>query len=118
MLARLWRTRIDEGQAEAYEAFARDISLPMFHAQPGYEGALMLRAGEECTVITLWRDEASIASLKNSPSYGETVSAILATGFIRGEQCLELMDVHLVDIAGTGIYSGDRGGASIINSKP
>ena len=96
MIGRMWTTRVTEARAAEYEAFAREISLPMFRQQPGFLGVAMMRRGEDCVVLTLWHDAASVAALARSESYTRTVSAILAAGFLQGEQTLEIYDVHLL----------------------
>ena len=47
MIGRIWRTHVLLDRAVEYEAFARDVSLPMFRQQQGFEGVLMLRRDEE-----------------------------------------------------------------------
>jgi heme-degrading monooxygenase HmoA len=96
MIARLWKTRIGPGWTEAYEAFARERSLPMFREQPGFAGCVMGRDGDSAWVLTLWRDHAAIEALGRSPSYRATVEAILAAGLLTGEQSTELSEVHLL----------------------
>lgn len=96
MIARLWRTGIRPGRAEAYEAFARQVSLPMFREQPGFAGCVMGRDGDSAWVLTLWRDRAAVEALGRSPGYRATVEAILAAGLLAGEQTTELSEVHLL----------------------
>lgn len=96
MIGRIWTTRVDEVRALEYEAFAREISLSMFRQQPGFLGVAMMRRGEDCVVLTLWRDAESVAALARSTSYARTVSEILAAGFLQGEQNLETYNVHLL----------------------
>lgn len=97
-IARLWHTRIDPERAEEYEAFARDISLPMFQAQTGYGGVLMFRDGSECTVLTLWKSVDAVEALDASPIYRSTVERIKAAGFLREPQSVTIADLHLIDI--------------------
>ncbi len=105
MIARLWKTSIAPGQAAAYEAFARDISLPMFRVQQGFVGCVMGRDPDperesgRAWVLTLWRDRAAVDALAASPLYRSTVDAILAAGLLAGEQSTEVSEVHLLDIA-------------------
>ena len=89
-------TRFTVARATEYEAFAREISLPMFRQQPGFLGVAMYRRGEECVVLTLWQDAASVAALARSDAFTRTVSEILAAGFLQGEQTLETYNVHLL----------------------
>jgi len=99
LLARIWHTEIDPGRADDYERFARQVSLPMFEAQPGFAGVLMLRDGARCQVITLWESSEAIDALNSSPTYRATVERILAEGFLRGEQHVETLDAHLLSVA-------------------
>jgi heme-degrading monooxygenase HmoA len=107
VIARLWKTGIAPGRAEAYEAFARDVSLPMFHAQPGFLGVVMGRdvdrdpdpGTNRAWVLTLWQDQAAVDALAASPTYQATVAAILAAGLLAGEQTTEVSAVHLLDIS-------------------
>ena len=66
----------------------------MFSAQPGFRGVLFGRAGSECTVVTLWEDDAAADALEASPAYRETVARIGAAGFLRGESTVERLGVH------------------------
>jgi heme-degrading monooxygenase HmoA len=96
LIARIWHTDVDPDRADEYERFASEISLPMFKAQPGCAGVLMLRNGASCQVITLWQSQEAIAALDTSASYRETVERIVAQGFLRGEQRVEVLDAHLL----------------------
>jgi heme-degrading monooxygenase HmoA len=96
LVARIWTTKIDAERASDYERFAHEISLPMFRAQTGFAGALMLRNHDECQVITIWQSLEAAEALGSSPSYCQTVERIMAKGFIRGEQRIETLPVHLL----------------------
>jgi heme-degrading monooxygenase HmoA len=98
MKCRIWRTGVVSGRFEEYERFAREISLPMFQSQAGYRGVLMAGDGPERIVITLWEDDDAIAALDASRSYRDTVSRIVATGFLTGAQSVEIYDTHLSDL--------------------
>lgn len=87
--ARIWTTLIDAARADEYEAFARDRSLPMFRALPGFRGAAFAGDGARRVVVTLWADAASAAAVDDAPDYRETVRAIVATGFLRPPQALD-----------------------------
>lgn len=100
-IARLWRTAVVPGRVRDYERFAAEISLPMFQAQPGFTGAIMMREGGDCVVLTLWKDEASVSALARSDSYLETVRRIRAQGFLVGEQVLRTYDTHVMAIPAT-----------------
>ena len=100
LIGRNWHTEIDPDRISEYERFAHDVSLPMFRAQPGLVGVVMLRDGARCQVITLWTSHEAIAALEKSPLYRTTVARIVDAGFLRGEQHVELFDAHLVSVAG------------------
>lgn len=94
-IGRIWKTRIDAARADEYERFAREVSLPMFQQQAGFEGVVMLRDGADSTVITFWRSAEEAEALGRSPAYRQVVAWILDTGLITGEQSVALMHVHL-----------------------
>lgn len=101
MIARMWTARIDAARAAEYETFARDVSLPMFRRQLGFRGAIMLRRGANCVVITMWQDAGSVAALDASETYAETVERIIRQGFLKGRQSVEIFDTHLMFTADT-----------------
>lgn len=98
MIARLWKTGLKPGRAEAYEDFARDVSLPMFRRQEGFLGCVMSRKDDQGLVLTFWRDREAVAALAHSPSYKATVERILAADLLAGEQSTEVTDIHLLDL--------------------
>lgn len=93
MMVRLWRTGVDPQQAEAYNRFAAEQSLPMFQQQPGFRGVFFTHTNHDFVVITLWANQASVDSLQTSPTYQATVQAIMAAGFLTGEQSVEVFEV-------------------------
>ena len=99
MITRIWRTEVRPERLEEYEAFAAEISLPMFRGQPGCEGVLMFRDGSNCHVLTLWRSQSDIDRLDSSPSYSKTVERILASGFLKGSQATKAFETHLLWMA-------------------
>lgn len=98
MIGRLWKTRLRAGCGEAYDQFAREISLPMFRQQEGFVGCLMSRTPEWGFVYTLWRDQTAIDALDHSSSYQATVKRILEAGILDEPQTLEVAEVHLLDL--------------------
>jgi heme-degrading monooxygenase HmoA len=94
VIARIWRTEIDATRADEYRRFARERSLPMFREQPGFVGVLFAADRAERIVITLWRDLASAQGLDGSETYRRTVAQIEATGFLRGESTVEVLEVE------------------------
>ena len=99
MIGRLWTTQVEVARAEDYEAFARDISLPMFRRQRGFRGTVMLRQEDRCAVLTLWRDIEDVVALKTSKDYQATVREITAQGFLSGEQAVGVYKIHLLEFA-------------------
>ena len=89
LVARLWHTRIDPARADAYDAFAREHSRPMFDRLEGCLGALFLGTGAERTVLTLWAGRAAIDALGESALYNDTVARFHATGILREPQHVE-----------------------------
>jgi heme-degrading monooxygenase HmoA len=102
MIMRVWRARVDGARAAEYERFAQEASLPMFQKQPGFQGSLFGRSGDDCVVVTVWDDDEAADSLDVSPSYLETVSQIRATGFVSVELGVERFYVHAGDQLGLG----------------
>lgn len=94
MIARIWRTEIDPTRADEYQTFAHAQSLPMFRQQEGFIGVLFAAAATGRAVITLWRDLDAVATLDASPTYKNTVAEIEATGFLRGESTLEVLELE------------------------
>jgi heme-degrading monooxygenase HmoA len=94
MIARIWRTEIDETRAGEYREFACSHSLPMFRAQPGFAGVLFAAQGARRAVITLWDDLAAATALDDSASYNATVAAIEGTGFLRGDSAVEVLELE------------------------
>lgn len=93
MIARIWRTGLDESRTDEYDRFATERSLPMFRRQPGLLGVLLTRTGDGRAVITFWADRAAADALESAPDYRDTVAAISATGFLRPPQSVELLEV-------------------------
>jgi heme-degrading monooxygenase HmoA len=94
MIMRIWRTEIDPRRAPDYIEFARRYSLPMFRSQPGFKGVFFTARERERVVITLWEDIAAATALNTSETYGHTVAAIEAAGFLRGESTVELFELE------------------------
>jgi quinol monooxygenase YgiN len=100
MIARLWTTGIKPDRVDAYESFARDISLPMFRAQDGFIGCLMYRDDTVARVLTMWRDMAAVEALGQSDSYRATVARILDADILSGDQGTDVATLHLVEVDG------------------
>jgi heme-degrading monooxygenase HmoA len=94
VIVRIWRTGIDMERAAEYDRFVVERSLPMFRRQPGLTTVYFTRTGEEDrAVVTVWADAAAVSALDTSDEYQETTAAIIAAGFLRGPQTVELMPV-------------------------
>jgi heme-degrading monooxygenase HmoA len=98
---RIWRTEVAPEHVAAYQQFAHERSLPMFQDQSGCLGALFTSTAQgRYAVATFWQDPADVQRLDTSPSYRETSAASSATGYLRGEQTVELFAVE-----GGGVWS-------------
>ena len=96
VIVRIWRTGIDMERAEEYDRFVVERSLPMFRRQPGLTAVYFTRTGEEDrAVVTVWADATAVSALDTSDEYQETTAAIIAAGFLRTPQTVELMPVDL-----------------------
>lgn len=94
MIVRIWRTGVDPARVAEYRAFAQGRSLPMFEQQDGFLGVLFTESGDDCAVVSFWRDEVAVDALARSGSYAETAAALGATGILRGEQTVEVLHVQ------------------------
>lgn len=95
MIARVWRARLDPAQLVLYRHFEQTQCLPMLRRQPGFLGSLFLREAPDRTIsLTLWEDNGAVEALKSSPSYQETVLALVEGGFLRGEPTVEGWEVR------------------------
>lgn len=94
MIARIWRTGVDEGRAGEYDVFVVERSLPMFRRQPGLRGVFFVRTADGRAAITLWQDLAAAEALATSEDYLDTVEAIKAAGFLRSPQSVEFLPVE------------------------
>ena len=99
MIARIWRTGLDESRAAEYDAFAAERSLPMFRRHPGFRAVFFVRTANGRATITVWRDLAAAEALAESADYLQTVEAILATGFLMPPQSVELLPVDYAWLA-------------------
>ena len=99
MIVRIWRTGIDPARADEYDRFAQERSLPMFRSQPGCRGVLFTTAADDRrAVISFWDDQDAVNRLDRSETYRETAGALGATGILRGEQTVELLNVSGGDL--------------------
>jgi heme-degrading monooxygenase HmoA len=95
VIVRIWRTRVDPARADEYERFAHERSLPMFRRQAGFRGVLFAAGDEtERVVLSFWENADAVEALGRSPTYRETVDALLASGILTGEQTVEVLDVR------------------------
>ena len=99
MIVRIWRTGIDPARADEYERFAEERSLRMFRAQRGFRGVLFTTAADDRrAVISFWEDQGDVELLGRSESYRDTAAALGSTGILRGEQTVEVLEVHGGDL--------------------
>lgn len=97
MIARTWRTRINERAAGDYDDFVRSKSMSMFRGQTGFLAALFISDQAERFVVTIWRDRSNVDALDDSPSYVETVRQLEATGILVGTSTVRVLELdHLL----------------------
>jgi heme-degrading monooxygenase HmoA len=94
LITRIWRTRVLAEREAAYEAFARERSLPMFREQAGFLGVLFAKSSEERAVITFWSSRDDLRRLEDSSSYQETVASITQAGLLDGPSSVEVFETH------------------------
>jgi heme-degrading monooxygenase HmoA len=93
MITRIWRTNFDPRRLTELRQFADTISAPMFESLPGCVGQVHANDGHTWITQTFWESHDHIAQAEASTTYRDTVRAILATGFLRGDQATELFTV-------------------------
>jgi heme-degrading monooxygenase HmoA len=94
LLLRIWTTRYDPARRAELEAFAQTVSLPMFHRQQGLRGVLFAANGDLFAAVTFWESQEAIRKLEQeSADYAEVVRRIMLTGFLLGEQRVEVLEV-------------------------
>jgi heme-degrading monooxygenase HmoA len=94
LLLRIWTTRYDPARRAELEAFAHTVSLPMFHRQQGLHGVLFAANGDHFATVTFWESQEAIRKLEQeSADYADAVRRITLTGFLAGEQRVEVLEV-------------------------
>jgi heme-degrading monooxygenase HmoA len=94
LLMRIWTTRFDPARRAELEAFARTVSLPMFHRQQGLRGVLFAANGDHFATVTFWESHEAIRKLEQeSVDYADAVRRITLTGLLVGEQRVEVLEV-------------------------
>jgi heme-degrading monooxygenase HmoA len=109
MIVRIWRTGVDPDRVAEYRMFAEQRSLPMFRSQTGFLGVLFVEAESDVAVISFWQDRDSAEALERSATYKDTVTRILAAGFLSGEQSVASFEVaggELTDALSQSHFSG------------
>jgi heme-degrading monooxygenase HmoA len=94
VVLRIWRTGIDESHADEYRQFARRNSAPMFAAHRGFLGVMFAAAPGQRAVMTCWESSAAAGALAASSRYQQTVAAIEAAGFLKGESTVEIFEIQ------------------------
>ena len=93
-LLRIWTVGIADGKNKELEAFANNVSAPMFKNAHGCMGVLFAQAGDECKTITIWDNPESVAALNDSPAYKTVVAAIEDSGILSGEHHTEVLELY------------------------
>lgn len=83
VIIRTWRARLTHDGADAYDAFARQRSRPMFIAAPGCLGfAFGRESATERSVVTVWSSASALADFEASAVYREVAGDMAAAPFI------------------------------------
>jgi heme-degrading monooxygenase HmoA len=94
VLLRIWTTRYDPARRAELEAFAHTVSLPMFRRQQGLRGVLFAANSDHFATVTFWESQEAIRKLEQeSTDYADAVGRITLTGFLVGEQRVEVLEV-------------------------
>jgi hypothetical protein len=93
MIVRLWTTGIISSKAAEYDGFASSRSLAMFKTLDGCLGVIFIRSDTKGYALSFWDNAASVEALADSELYQNTVSEIVAAGFLKEPQTSELVDV-------------------------
>jgi hypothetical protein len=101
MITRIWKTRFDPTRLTELQEFADTISAPMLEVFPGCIGQIHANDGQTWITQTFWESHDHIAQAETDPRYRDTVRAILAAGFLYGDQTTELFDVTFSTLSDT-----------------
>ncbi len=93
MFIRILRTDFDITRQDELQAFAIEISAPMFRQLPGCLGYIYAVADGTWITQTFWESEDYIHAAEASAVYKEVVSNILATGCLGDRQTTEIFKV-------------------------
>ena len=93
MFIRIWRTDFDITRQDELQAFAIEISAPMFRQLPGCLGYIYAVADGTWITQTFWESDDYIHAAEASAVYREVVSNILATGCLGDRQTTEIFEV-------------------------
>lgn len=94
MLVRIWKVAISPGKGAKLEAFAREVSLPMFESQPGCLGVLFSRTDRHCATVTLWDSETSVKAMEAADDYQTAVRRIEESGILGDEHHTEVFNIY------------------------
>jgi len=93
MYTRLWTTGYDVARKDELDAFADQVSGPMFDQLPGCLGYIHASTDERWITQTFWESESDIRLAEESSVYQDVVARILDAGFLRGAQTTDVLEV-------------------------
>lgn len=94
MILRKWTIGFESEKIGEVENFSRDISLPLFEAQPGCLGVFFTRAGNEYTTLSLWESLESATSLESTEQYQQAVVWIQESSFLQNDFRIKMHQVY------------------------
>lgn len=98
MLLRIWRARFDPERLDELNDFARTRSTPMFDSFPGCMGHLFAHRDDTYWAVSMWVGHFHISHAEGSDVYRETAEALEATGILRGEPAIEVLDIDALNL--------------------
>ncbi len=99
MIVRVWTSGYDPDRLDEFIAFARDRLEPFFRHQKGCLGCMFNYDDRDWRTISYWRGVEAIEAVKTDPNYRAMLDDLVASGLLRGDQSVKIMNV-----AGGGIY--------------
>lgn len=110
MLLRIWKTEFDAERLDELNEFAKTRSTPMFDSFPGCMGHLFAHRDGTYYTLSMWIGAHAIREAEATDLYRQTVAALLATGILRGEQTVEVLDIDALNLGWESRRNRDQNG--------
>lgn len=98
MLLRIWRTRFDPERLAELNEFSKTRSTQMFDSFPGCMGHLFAHRDDTYMTVSMWVGRFHIDRAEGSEIYAETSEALDATGILRGDPSVEVLDIDALNL--------------------